>query len=245
MEESMNQCSRLKPLTWYHALNVKRSWKIILVLAVIVVAGFAWWLTPAQRDREKEPEYKGKRLSEWMTGLTGRVAAEFSQDAKTGKVDLPIEFYWRDSGAYSILRVDSETAINGIGTRAFPFLHRMLLIQDSRMKEGIHGWIHKVPWLEKRIPVSQTPREQRGKAVQAMFILGQDAVPLLVNVFDDDNAPMDLRWFAAFTFRRYPKISTDALSALKRAQRTASDPLFADLCKQAVEAIESAKQHSP
>jgi hypothetical protein len=186
----------------------------------------------------KEPEYHGKKLSEWLKDAgKGNAPYRFMIFTTTGSRIRPFS---SPPGTY-LSGVKSQQAsdygreaIKSIGTNAIPFIIPMLLAKDSSVRGRLDPWIHKWSWLESR---SLSPSAQRQRGMAAMVFLEKDAVPSLITLFDDEATPIDVRCFAAYTFQRLPEHSIEALAALKRGQSN-QNLYFADLSRKAVYAIE-------
>jgi hypothetical protein len=199
----------------------------------------------------KEPEYQGKRLSEWMENVgRGRMVNPLGTLNIRGKPNETYVFLGSSSppavfsfvgGKSESERLEGENAIKRIGTSMLTVVRPMLLLHDSTLRNHLDSWIHKSPRLERLFPTSA---ERRENAMAAVYFLGEDAVPFVISICDDEATPKDVRCFAAYTFLRFPKNSLGALPALKLTAKD-SDPFLAELSTWAIEAIESAKQHSP
>jgi hypothetical protein len=210
---------------------MKRHWRwIVAVLVLVIMAEVAsWWLSGP-----KEPGYRGKRLSEWMPEcpralVTTIFDIENGTKSTNNAVMLPPTTKKPVPSLYG-----AQTAIEIIGTNSIPYLKSMLLTRDSSLRSRLDPWIQKVPWLEEKISF---PRDRRERAMMAVLWLRKDAVPLMIEVFNDANAPVDVRRFAAWTFTQFPGESREALATLKQTQKH-SDSILADFSTQAVQAIE-------
>jgi hypothetical protein len=113
-------------------LNVKRSWKIIVVLAVILMAGVAWWLS-----MPKEPEYQGKKLSQWMQECP-EVKVINADPSVSNQREFKLEMLTFNPTAL--------IAVEIIGTNAIPSLKPPLLTHDSGLRDRIYAEIQRVPW---------------------------------------------------------------------------------------------------
>jgi hypothetical protein len=211
--------------------NLKHFRKIAAAIALIVTAGVAMWCV--HRSKPREPEYQDKRLSEWMEDV-----GNGQSDYEILMQGLPLIPY--SSGIHTPkARSSGEDAIKQIGTNAIEVIKPMLLVHDSALRDRLDPLVRKVPWLERRFP---RPIAQRQKAMAAMFCLEEDAVPFLTKIVEDDSTPRDVRCFAAYMFRLYPKESIGALKALRQAQTT-TDQRLAQLSTEAIQAIQWQAQH--
>ena len=189
----------------------------------------------------KLPEYGGKSLDEWMkrTG-TGRVV--YVSGTGTAPSPARVTFGVRFPKGRSKSDADEcRAAMKSMGTNTLPFLQPMLLARDGTIRDRLEPWIKQSSWIEERFP---TPLEQRQRAVAAISMLGEDALPFLTGIFEDEQTPADVRAFAAYVFRRYPGRAKGSLKALKTAQRS-PDPLLALVSSQATEAIEKGTLAGP
>src|SRR5881394_1272641 len=95
--------------------RVKRRRKLLIILTgVFVTAVLAVVLWP----REREPEYQGKKLSEWLRGGSQKPA---------------------------VPEADIVFAVNQIGTNALPFLVKWISYDRSKPKEIALSIVAKVP----------------------------------------------------------------------------------------------------
>ena len=131
----------------------------ILVLVVVAAIALLAWLALSSR----EPEFEGKKLTEWL------------------------EQYGRpDAG--STLDPEAANAIREIGTRAIPFLMKFVSVKDSPLRTQFAQWCDKQETFKFTIP---TATEYHGKAVggfHALGKMGRSAIPALVNLMDDTNS---------------------------------------------------------
>jgi hypothetical protein len=107
---------------WYG--EVVRRKRILIILTACVLAGIgvvAFWPGP------KEPEYNGKKLSEWLRAyeLPVNPVASFEQ--------------WRAKWRAA------DEAVQHIGTNALPWLVRWIAYEPPKWKERIEGLVSKVP----------------------------------------------------------------------------------------------------
>jgi hypothetical protein len=111
----------------------------------------------------------------------------------------------------------------------------MLLAQDSDLRNRIDPTFQHFPKLAKYFP---TPQQRRQRAMAALHCMGESAVPFLIQVFQNERTPADVRTFEAYTFLGFPKRSAGAVPALKRARDTA-DPLLAYIAGEALKSVET------
>jgi hypothetical protein len=190
---------------------LKTPWKISLTVVAVAALGIAGWRVMAPR----EPRYEGKVLSEWMrdigTGEVGILNSQWSPHPPYSRENYGLLIGNWPENLRSMEQ--SEDAIKRMGINVIPFILPMLRDHDT---------------------------ERRKHAVAALYCLGENVVPVLIEIFQDETNPPDVRHFAAYTFGKYARQSAGALPALKRAKRS-SDPMLADLATEAVEAIEKGK----
>src|SRR5713101_6945786 len=90
---------------------------VYLILGLVLLAG----VLVAVFRREREPEYGGKRLSEWVMVIG-------HSDPATG----------------SIQRAEAADAIRKIGTNAFPYLLKWISYETPAWKAGFARTVHPV-----------------------------------------------------------------------------------------------------
>jgi hypothetical protein len=134
---------------------VKRRW-IIAILAVCAVAGILAAAFPP-REREREPEYGGKKLSEWLM-----IAAQSNTS-----LEDPSE---------------ASDALRHLGTNAIPSLLRWIQYEKSRRKYELFERYEKWPkplvnsYVERWL-LDCKRRERVVEAHLAFDFLGPDAAP--------------------------------------------------------------------
>jgi len=96
-----------------------RRWRIVMVLCALVVGvgAVAFWAG------EKEPEYQGKKLSEWVQAYIPK--AYFSR-------------YPADAAAHSKSH-EAEVAIRHIGTNALPQLMKWINAETPEWRGRLFG----------------------------------------------------------------------------------------------------------
>src|SRR5258705_12542788 len=132
-------------------LIIKNRKLLIAFLTVIVVASLAFTVWPG----EKEPEYQGNKLSEWL--------------------------YLADSKAYAYVRPDNEPvqALRAIGTNAIPFLLKWVATENTPRLMTLSIQVRRLPkfpsrdaivnWLGKR---AYSPISTRMRGLSGFQILG-------------------------------------------------------------------------
>ncbi len=124
----------------------------LLVLVLLLVFG-VW------RATHRVPRYAGRTLYEWIAEL---------QSTDPLAKPLPADVLSR--------RENAEAAIRAIGTNALPFLMADLQA-DYGLKETIHVWISRLPFLNVQVPSTVQDRWARG--IIGMEVLGPIAKPWL------------------------------------------------------------------
>ncbi len=155
---------------------MRRRTKIMLVLGAMVLLALGWVVFKP----DKEPEYKGKKLSQWAMQLIG--------DPITGS-NAPSETAYEEAGL----------AIRGIGTNAVPHLVKWISYENptwrTKLTETLNNFFRTtgLSWKIPYNPVSEDLKVRRRKAVIAFQILGpvaESAIPALsqalYNVKEDD-----------------------------------------------------------
>jgi hypothetical protein len=140
----------------------------VACLAAVVVAVLVW-------PGEREPEYQGKKLSEWL-------AASVNYQKAGSLVSMP----QADEAPY---------AVRQIGTSALPFLLKWLQYREPPWKAKAYYCFRKLPQmlqshsLERRLWVDSRPDLS---AVNGFLILGAQAapaIPELVRLMHDSQRP--------------------------------------------------------
>src|SRR5437879_1390641 len=119
----------------------------LLLLAGCALSGLVLFLLLT--NREREPEYKGKMLSEWL---------------------LQYERQFRIDG-YSAKAREAEDAVRHIGTNAVPCLVKWTRYERPRWKEKVSWARSRLPyWLETRlVKLFRDSAETRSKLAQTGF----------------------------------------------------------------------------
>jgi hypothetical protein len=171
-----------------------RKWTY-LVIAVALMALSA--VSVRQALREREPVYRGKRLSVWLNAyqLHGLAGAE------TWQVRMEQQ--------------DAEEAVRHVGTNALPTLLRMLRAKDSTWKVKLLNLAAR----QHAIKVTYTPAEERNYQARCAFgVLGpkaRSAVPALVEIIDE-NLSHDSRGYALMALGSIGPFSKEAIPFLSR-----------------------------
>jgi hypothetical protein len=138
---------------WWHSRDVKRRRVIVILAGCLVCAVVVVAIWPGER----EPEYKGKKLSEWVTGLA---IANFPD------------------------RVPNQTAaaIRHFGTNANPYLLRWIRYEQPTWKRKLSARYTKWPFLLVNNSIQGWllgVREERliQAAIVGFGVLGGDAAP--------------------------------------------------------------------
>jgi len=139
----------------------KRRWRVVGVLCALADGGVAVSFWPG----EKEPEYQGKKLSEWVD--------------KALTADLP------RYGNPEVPEVaEARGAIQQIGTNALPYFVKWLHYERPRWREKISLAYEKLPILFRSESVAERIRGydtsmQRARAHCGFLLLGVDAAPAI------------------------------------------------------------------
>jgi hypothetical protein len=138
---------------WKGSMRKKRA-LLLAILLVAVVGGVAW-----RMSRQREPVYKGKPLSYWLSESDPHESFE------------PFES-------------ESNKALREIGTNAIPTLLRMLRASDSSFKLKVIGLIDK----QRFVPVNFTKASTLNwRADNGFSVLGErasNAVPALIQIHE-------------------------------------------------------------
>jgi len=194
-----------------------RKKKTLIILAAVLVAVVVVVIWP----EEREPEYQGKKLSEWL------------------------EFYFPDKLGYQ----EAIAAIQHMGTNALPYLLRAITYQRSPSRKGMITAVQKMPiaMVRHRLealakgtgehraftaqfgfralgPVARpavpelthlldhTNRTIRINAIQALGVIGREGLPPLMTVLANKHYPS--RGTAAFWITRSYVEAKDSTSSI-------------------------------
>ena len=132
--------------------EVSRRRVIVWAVAAIAVVVVGW-----EVFREREPEYQGKTLSEWM---------EVDRRASSGGGPVAIE--------------EAENAVQQIGTNALPLLLKWIAYEQPEWRVRIYNASHGLPrWFKGReaiISLAEDPKEGRAHMSEhTFFLLGPGA----------------------------------------------------------------------
>ncbi len=138
---------------------------MVLLLAVAVVVG----LILAGAFREREPEYGGKRLSEWVVRHSRALNANSVRD-----------------------KLEAAEALSHIGTNAIPFLLRWIRYEQPSWKTHLYRSIHPII---KRVGASwQLTDNNESRAIasanafHALRLETKAAMPDLIQIMNDPKA---------------------------------------------------------
>jgi len=140
--------------------------RVFLILIGLVIAGAVVVLA----TREREPEYQGKKLSEWVVELT----------AYTSDAEIP--------------QRATDDAVRHIGTNAIPYLLIWLQYEPPAWKVRVHDMVDPVL---QRFPLTAklTDRMHQCMAMAAARCLGSlgpeanAAIPALRHIENDPEKP--------------------------------------------------------
>ncbi|MBI5386123.1 MAG: HEAT repeat domain-containing protein [Verrucomicrobia bacterium] len=165
-------------------MNFNRRTLGCAAAAVLIGALLFVWLRP------REPEYQGRRLSEWLKGFS------YLQPNDT-----------EDTEARA---TEAAVAVRAMGTNCLSTLMAMLQAKDSSLKRHVTRWLDKQSVIRFHFSNAADLRNQAELAVGALGPLAKPAIPRLVTLLKDD----ELAGSAVFTLT---KIGPDALPALAAA----------------------------
>lgn len=150
-----------------------RRKRIFIVLAVCVLVGIgvvAFW------PGEREPEYNGKKLSEWL------VLAHTLPDSVTAQIDATKE---------------AKEAVRHIGTNALPCVLRWMSYKRPHWKTIVFDGVSKMPsslagltdWVLDKTLISDDKQFSRlDLGLSCLKILGPEAEPAIPNLVRAANA---------------------------------------------------------
>jgi len=144
-----------------------RKRRVYLVLLILAVAGVVGVIVEGA-FREREPEYGGKRLSEWVKGIGASRAGGRVRRMGIGDTE--------------------REAIHHIGTNAVPYLVKFMRYEQPAWKHNLYGSISRA----LRFDVVDGREALARGAVAAFDILGPDgeaALPELLRLTRDTRLP--------------------------------------------------------
>jgi len=167
---------------------------LLAIVAVALIWVTAWALWPA----EKEPEYQGKKLSDWLI--------DPYRTAPTSATGRPTRLI--------LASADQSMAICQIGTNALPFLLRWLDYQPSDNEKKLRTLLWRIPNSALRNTLARRDRLAFG-AKSALSLLGTDATSAI-----DQLARMSTNYHRM-------EVASSAVSVLPRLGPRALNPLVA------------------
>jgi hypothetical protein len=150
------------PLKSYHIIAMRKRSYVTMTITLVVLAAVSMW----QALQEREPVYRGKRLSVWLNAyqLHGLAGVETWQ--------------------VRMAQQDAEEAVRHTGTNALPVLLRMLRAKDPAWKMALLNLAAR----QHAIKVTFKPAEEHNyQACCAFGVLGtkaRSAVPALVDIIN-------------------------------------------------------------
>jgi HEAT repeat protein len=217
--------------------RVKRGRRILLAvlgLAVLAVLVAALW------PSEKEPEYQGKKLSEWLSFYMNASPAE--QDAAgyavrhIGTNALPILLHWMSyqvpNWRSKLVEVVQRMPISSPRKRALD--NRMLGLNASRAAISEIGFeilreeaAPAVPALAGMVE-DPNSRERRVRAMLALVSIGKDGMQPMVAAVTNKALPVQYRCMAAgYIADPNMYLGTNAISAARAIISCLEDPAVA------------------
>ncbi len=202
--------------------GVKRC-SVILAVAgcFVIVAIVACLVLP----REKEPEYNGKKLSEWLASYA---AAESVSD---------------DPAAVVSVRQTAAGVVRLIGTNALPCLLRWVPSRDSRWRTNLFAVAQRLPGFLRYSSVvrgldPQRPERRENLALFGFGLLGESGAPAIpeltrmMNGVTDQVTSVKAMWCLSY-------IGNAARPALRAsAALNSSDPILREVATNALVGIE-------
>jgi HEAT repeat protein len=140
---------------------MRKRFRIAFTILLSATLGVVVW--QVLRPREREPIYRGKPLSAWLEGF-GPNASGISNGPE---------------------REQAEKAVRSIGTNAFPTLFRMLLATDSSATIKVIKLAQKQHLIKLNWTLAS---DQNSRALSAFAILGAEAVPHLIQIYNHNNS---------------------------------------------------------
>jgi hypothetical protein len=110
-----------------------------------------------------DPEYRGKKLSQWLRQTTN------------------VSYLYPGGGNFNMshLTPQANEAILAMGTNAFPFLWRELTATDSPAKKRVISLLERQPIQALRLTPAETRRNRALEALEATEKLGTKMDPLV------------------------------------------------------------------
>jgi hypothetical protein len=136
------------------------STRFKLVFAVVLFALVTLIVFLVLRQREPDPIVQGKPLSHWLAAYQSGV------DMKT--------------------RAKTDEIISETGTNAFPILLRMLRARDPALKRWLMQLARKQNLVRIHFIPAQERHHQAGAAFAQLGAAGRDAIPALIQIYDED-----------------------------------------------------------
>jgi HEAT repeat protein len=132
----------------------RRIWFAAMALATV---GVIWWLFWGPSN--SEPIYKGKRLSYWLQGYSGRLLKK----PKWG---------------------DTDEAIRQIGTNGIPAMLKMLQAKDSWLKTKLIALVRKQRFMRVNIMDAGDKNSCASLGLLTLGDAASNAVPALIEIYD-------------------------------------------------------------
>jgi hypothetical protein len=203
--------------------------RIILISAAVALVLLAL-LPIAFWPDEKEPEYHGKKLSEWLFLADEKGYAYVRPDNEPvqavkaiGTNAIPFLLKWvgtEDKPRLMTLSIEvrrlpkfwgRDAIVNGLRERAFSFSTRM---------RGLSGFQILGPEAVSAVPALTTIARDRARpharyyALRSLAFLGHDGVKPVLDTFRDRNEPADVRLVAADALRFMTYLGLDVAPAI-------------------------------
>ncbi len=175
------------------------GWKTVSILTVLLVVAALVGLFFAVMP-PKEPSYKDKPLSYWLT--------QFKEEENGG------------ADTNNPTSAECREAIQHIGTNAIPFLLRILRAKDSAVKVKLMDLAEKQSFIN--IPISSVD-EQKYKAIIGFYLLGDpatNAIPELIEICTNSPSEASKRCAEEVLMIVYP-VSDSSLPYWLRSARRA------------------------
>ena len=154
---------------------------MLIIPSVVLVGVLVFWST-----RAREPQYGGKKLSEWVVKCAPPAGASISGNFVL--LSNPPPAAYRVVSMLSIVPTESEKALRNIGTNALPYLLKWFRYEPPAWKRKLLPVIYKT--FHRALPDYEQIRADG--AVTALIGLGsaaEGAVPSLARMMNDANSP--------------------------------------------------------